>query len=356
MDLARLGLSADLQRQFSEHWPSGRILARVVARTADGALCVGDQGEVRASLAGKLRHQAQSDGALWPVVGDWVALRGEPTTGLVIEMVLERQGVLARPDPERPGLNEVLVANVDLVLVVMGLDQDFNLRRLERYLAMIRANGLRAAVALTKLDLIAASEPLVLAAERLATPALVHAVSAVSGEGVDRLRQSMSKSPTIALIGSSGVGKSTLVHLLTGAEVATQPTRLADGRGRHTTVGHHLHPRPDGGCLIDTPGLRSVALPAGSDLGDTFIEIGTLAGSCRFSDCRHQGEPGCAVQAAMAAGSLDSDRLSAYRKLEREARRQDAKQDPQLRAAERQQTRKWAREIRQELKLRPPRR
>ncbi len=356
MDMTQLGLDASVRSHFDANWQPTHRIGRVLAVTGASWLVGSDLGEAQAQVSGKLRHLAELASSGLPVVGDWVALRRDTGTQAVIDAVLERRHTLSRPDPERPGQTEVLVANVDGVLIVMGLDFDYNLRRLERYLAMVGTSGAVPVVVLTKTDLAPNWQPLQQAAVQLAAGLLVHPVSAVSGQGLDELVATLGMLPTVVLIGSSGVGKSTLVQALTGVDIATGPTRAWDGRGRHTTVGRHLHLRSGGGCLIDTPGLRSVAVPIGGELGDLFTEIGALSRACRFSDCQHRGEPGCAVQAAIAAGSLDRERLSAYRKLHREARRQDAKQDVQLRAAEAQRRRKRAREIRQELKARPPRR
>ena len=357
MDLRNLGLTAPLAAQFALSGQDTHRLGRVMTVTGQAWLVGSERGEQLAKISGKLGHLAAADPSRLPVVGDWVALRRHTGTQAVIDWVVERRHTLSRPDPERPGRTEVLVSHVDAALIVMGLDFDYNLRRLERYLAMVRTSGAEPVVVLTKSDLVQDWRPLALAAAEASGSCAVHAVSALSGEGMAELSAHLDSLPTVVLIGSSGAGKSTLVQALTGEKgIATAPTRAADGRGRHTTVGRHLHPRPGGGCLIDTPGLRSVAVGAGADLADTFGEIERLARACRFSDCQHQGEPGCAVGAALATGVLSAERLGAWRKLEREVRRQDAKQDSELRAALRQQNRQRAKQIRSELEALPKRR
>jgi ribosome biogenesis GTPase / thiamine phosphate phosphatase len=240
----------------------------------------------------------------------------------------------------RSGEEQVLVANVDYCLVMAALPAGLNPRRLERYLTMAWEGGARPVVVLNKADLADDVPAAVAAAEAVAPGAPVHAVSALTGEGVDRLRGYFPPDNTVALLGSSGVGKSTLVNLLLGREQQAIGAVRADGKGRHTTTGRELFAVPGGGLIADTPGLRTVLLWESADgVADAFEDILDLAEGCRFSDCRHLDEPGCAVVAAFEDGRLAPERLAAYRKLQAELHWLDAEDDPRARAERRRQAR-----------------
>ncbi len=296
-----------------------------------------DRGLANVLMPGPQRaiiDPARRDGDRGPAgniaTGDWV-LVADTADGPTIEVVLPRRSTFVRGDP-REGLAQgaqVVAANVDTVFVVQALSNGPNLRRLERELVLAYQSGAAPVVVLTKSDLVpepAAVHNALEDVERIAATVTTLVVSAVTGDGIEALRRYATQGRTVALIGASGVGKSTLVNRLVGDDVqATAEVRARDQRGRHTTVARELVPLPSGGVLIDTPGLRAVSLwEADEGLERAFAEIETLGRDCRFNDCRHAGEPGCAVTAAVAAGTLDPERFASYQRLNDELDRQAA--------------------------------
>jgi ribosome biogenesis GTPase len=297
-----------------------------------------EAGELRAHVAGRLRHEAAS-GAELPAVGDWVALRDA-----VVHAVLPRRSAFKRKVNLGNTEAQVLAANVDTVFVVTGLDDDFNPHRIERYLTLAWESGAMPALVLTKADLCDDPLALLLQAEQVAVGVSAHVVSNVTGEGLDELAPYLGPAKTVALLGSSGVGKSSLLNRLLGVEA--QPTKeLADdGTGRHTTTTRQLFRLPGGALLVDTPGLREVQLWAADDgIDQAFGDVDELAADCRFNDCAHKQEPGCAVQEAIDEGRLPRERLQSYRALQRELRRLAAKQDARLRSEEKKKRVAFAR-------------
>jgi ribosome biogenesis GTPase len=347
--LAELGWDPGWATAFLPYDAAGLRPARVVAAHRD-AWVVARPGEPRdadAIVTGRLRHEVLGPGDL-PAVGDWVATPAAEGTGspVVIQAVVPRRTAFTRSSGEerRAGrlvAEQVLAANVDVAFVVAGMDGDFNLRRLERYLAVAWSGGATPVIVLNKADVAGDVDGLRVAAEAIAPGVDVRAVSARRGDGIDDLRRDhLATGRTGVVIGSSGVGKSTLVNALLGEErQATGAVREDDSRGRHTTTHRELLRMPGGALLIDTPGIRSLGIAGAADgLDPAFADIADLALQCRFSDCRHAGEPGCAVAAALVDGRLAPDRLESHRKLEREAAHVARTTDPLLRAEER---RKW---------------
>jgi ribosome biogenesis GTPase / thiamine phosphate phosphatase len=279
-----------------------------------------EDGELDAVTAGRLKHHARSRAEL-PAVGDWVAVRKRATEdrGVILAMLLRRSAFTRRAAGEPTG-EQVVAANVDVVFIVMGLDGDFNLRRLERYLLMARESGASPAILLTKPDLCVDLSARIRDVTSLAGDVVVHVVNARAGEGVDQIREHFAPGRTGAMLGSSGVGKSTIINRLVGADLLrTQEARTADSRGRHTTTHRELVTLPGGGLIIDTPGMRELQLWDASDaVRETFDDIEALAAECHFTDCRHRDEPRCAVKAAVVEGKLRADRLDSYLKLQDE--------------------------------------
>ena len=334
--LGELGFTAARAEAFRAHAESGLVPGRVVAGHTRYLRVATEEGEALAELAGSLRHQARGPEDL-PAVGDWVALRtGEGSA--TVQAVLPRGAAFVRRAAGGRTVAQVLAANVDTVFLVMGLDGDFNPRRIERALVLAWDSGASPAVLLNKADLCPDVDAKRAEVERVAPGVPVCVVAAKPGAGLDALAPWLGPGQTVVLLGSSGVGKSTLVNRLLGRE--KQRTREvidgADQRGRHTTTHRELVALPGGALLIDTPGLRELQLWSdGAGLEAAFDDVGGFAGGCRFTDCGHGSEPGCAVRAAVAAGRLDADRLESYLKLSAELRALEVREDPLKRRAER---------------------
>jgi ribosome biogenesis GTPase len=319
------GFCPDFASQFSSHAEAGFEPARVVSESNEIYRLMTAAGERHGELAGRLRYGAEDRQDL-PAVGDWVAVQlfgPDPRDPAIIHAVLPRRSCLVRKAAGRRTAAQVVAANVDTVFLVTSLNQDFNPRRLERYLALVRDGGAVPVVLLAKADLVdEARVHGALEAVRTALPGVpAFAVSSLSGEGLDGLAPYLPSGATVALLGSSGVGKSTLVNRLLGEErQAVETFRESDGRGRHTTTRRQLIPLPGGAVLLDTPGMRELALWGGGEegAGAAFAEIESLAQACRFPDCQHATEPGCAVRAAVEAGDLPPGRLESYEKLLKE--------------------------------------
>lgn len=307
----------------------GEVLARVASESREVFhLLTPEGGAVVASLSGALRNDPLAE---YPVAGDWVRLQ---PSGLRVEGVLPRRTRIVRQAVGGPTRAQILAANVDTGFLVTGLDREFRLRGLERFLLALREGGVEPVVVLNKVDVVADREPILALASTLGAP--VAAVSALTGEGVDALAPWLAPGRTVAVLGPSGVGKSTLLNRLRGDAVAlTGDVRASDGRGRHTTTRRELLPLPSGAFLLDTPGLRELGLWSGRAIDEAFEDVGALATSCRFGDCTHTAEPGCAVQEALATGDLDEGRYGSYQKLQRELHSLAVRQDVGARLAER---------------------
>ncbi|MFN7986765.1 MAG: ribosome small subunit-dependent GTPase A [Thermoanaerobaculia bacterium] len=320
MTLSRFGWDHDHETLFENHAREGLVPGRVLTAARESYRLATPLGELAAELSGRLRFAADSPADL-PAVGDWVAARVYPGDGLaVVDAVLPRRSALVRRAAGRRDEAQLLAANVDLLLVAAPLGGDLRARRLERFLSLAREAGVAAAVVLTKSDLEERPADAVAAARAIAGDAAVLAVSARTGDGLDSLGALLVPRRTAALLGPSGAGKSTLVNALLGeARQATLEVREADSRGRHATTHRELFALPSGALLVDTPGLRELALWDGADgIAATYDEVSALAAACRFRDCRHEAEPGCAVREAAVSGGIDAGRLEAFGKLRRE--------------------------------------
>lgn len=328
--LAVLGWTPRLDAAFAALGRPDLIPARVAAVHRGRLDMMAAAGPLSGVPAGRLSHEAASAADL-PAVGDWVAADAE--TGLVQEL-LPRKGGIARAAGDGRAEPQVLAANVDLALVVGSLNRDFNLRRLERFLALAADAEAEALVVLSKADLSAdpAGEALDVRAG-LGGVVPVLAISVVDGTGLEALGAWLQPGRTAVLLGSSGVGKTTLLNHLTGEERPTLPVRESDDRGRHSTSHRELVPLAGGGLIIDTPGLRLPRVwEQAAGLRSVFADVEALAAQCRFRDCTHRGEPGCAVTAAIADGRLPADRLAGMEKLAREEAALDARREARVRA------------------------
>jgi ribosome biogenesis GTPase len=333
--LRALGYSAHWEALFGPYAAQGLTPARAIRGDRGSLLVATPDGVVRAKLSARLSKSA-SGAADLPAVGDWVAVlaSGDRLDAPLIEAVLERTSAITRGDPGATSDVQVLAANIDTVFVVHPIAEPPNLRRIERELSVAWDSGAVPVVVLTKADLSADPDAARLAVESVALGADVIVMNALAGDGIQPILEYISAHRTAVLVGPSGAGKSTLINSLLGEQrQATREVRVSDGRGMHTTVARELIQMPGGGVLIDTPGLRAFGLTGSEEgIASVFPEIEQFARSCRFRDCTHNDEPGCAVRAAIESGMLPPERLASYHKLMGEAQLAAAKADMHLRA------------------------
>jgi len=340
--LSSYGWSPALQHDFQPYADQGLVPARVVVQQRNLYRIITEGGEIEGRISGRFARDAEEGG--YPVTGDWVAVEMKGDAA-VIAHVLPRTTAFTRMAAGTAKDMQVVAANVDMALLAASLNADLNLRRLERYLATAYESGAAPVILLTKADACDDPDPLIASVEAVAFGVPVLAVSVRTGEGLEALSALLAPGKTAVLLGSSGVGKSTLVNALAGVEkMATREIREDDARGRHTTTHRELILLPSGALLLDTPGMRELALwDAEAGLAAAFAEstaeIERLAEGCRFRDCAHDREPGCAVQAAVANGTLDPERWRSFQKLRREVAHGVRKEDPVAAAAERK---RWA--------------
>lgn len=354
LDLAAIGWNERLAEAFRDHEADGVVAGRVAREHTHIYAVATAAGERLARVAGRLRHDASAR-ADFPAVGDWVALELPPHDGDArIRAVLPRHSRFSRRAAGDVTEEQVVAANIDTIFLVAGLDRDFNPRRLERYLLVAWESGASPVIVLNKADLV--PDPAHLA-QRIADvnalgPAVpVHAVSSRQPETLEPLRQHLGFGRTGALLGSSGVGKSTIVNRLVGHDLLpTRDVRESDSRGRHTSTFRQLVILPGGGVLIDTPGMREIQLWDSGELSDTFTDIAEIADGCRFRDCRHESEPDCAVVAAVAAGDLAASRLESFRKLALEQAHSERQQDERALLERKRQGKVGAKALRKHLK------
>ena len=327
------GWSDTLQQQFQTYAAHGLAPARVLVQQRGLYGLATPMGEAAARLSGRFAHDAEA--GAYPVAGDWVAVAIRAAeASATIHHLLPRRSAFVRKAVGGGGAAQVVAANVDVALLVASLNGDLNARRIERYLATAWESGASPVVVLTKADLCTDRDARKAEIEAVALGVPVHVVSAVTGEGLEGLSETFAPGQTAALLGSSGVGKSSLVNALAGAQLmVTRAIREEDARGRHTTTHRQLVLLPNGRLVLDTPGMRELGLwDAEAGVAATFADIEALAAQCRFPDCAHDAEPGCAIQAALADGSLDAGRWRSYAKLQRELAHLARKDDPRERA------------------------
>ncbi len=307
---------------FGADADKGWFPARLVEEQRGLFQIISENGEKSARTTGAMRHKAEGRADL-PAVGDWISAEAVPgEKAVMIRRILPRLTKLSRKAAGEAMEEQVIAANLDTVLVMTAFNADFNIRRLERFLTVSRDSGAVVVLVLNKLDACDQPEPFLKEAHAAAGNAAVLAISAKTGAGLDALFAWIKPGRTVGLVGSSGVGKSTLVNRLNGDErLKTAATRAADEHGRHTTTHRQLFILPGGGIVLDTPGMREMQFwDAEQGLAKTFEDIEALAPTCRFKDCAHASEPGCAVKAAAEAGTLPIERLESWRKLKSEAK------------------------------------
>lgn len=359
MNLHTLGWNNFFESQFHDWLDGGNLPARVAEEHRTRYLVITDSGTMPAEVSGRFRHRAESR-SYFPCVGDWVAISNSPShEQAIIHGVLERKSSLSRKGIHSGGMpdtggrtgEQVLAANIDTAFLVSGLDGDFNIRRVERYLAAAWDSGATPIILLNKADICPDVGSYIREIESVAFGVPIHVISAAQNTGMDSLAPHIGAGMTSVFLGSSGVGKSTIINNLLGeGRLKTSAVREYDSRGRHTTTYRQMILLPGGGIVIDTPGMRELQPWDNDDgIGRTFEDVEQLAAQCRFNDCRHETEPGCAVQQALDDGTLDESRYESYVKLQKERRFLEMRKDE---AAKRQFVRNWDKRIRQHLKVR----
>jgi ribosome biogenesis GTPase len=336
--LETLGWNNYFFREFEKAGDPSLLPGRVVAEHKGYYRVATAEGEFLGEVSGKFHYHAQQRND-FPVVGDWVTTKRTPNTDcVIIHHILPRISRFtriakhSRKDRDALGEEQVIAANINTVFLMQGLDGNYNLRRIERFLVTIWEGGAQPVIILNKADRCDEPEKKVSETSAIAPGVPVHAISALNRDGIDALLPYLKKGETIVLIGSSGVGKSTLINTFLGKDVQkTSEVRPGDSKGQHTTTQRQIFILENGSLLLDTPGMRGLQLAeTAHGIDDVFDDIETLAAGCRFSDCRHLNEAGCAVQKAVSDGAIDRKRLASFQKLRREAEFIEAKNDRNL--------------------------
>lgn len=351
-ELKDLGWNSFFESHFKELGQDGLTPARVVEEFKGHYRVRSAWAEYLAEAAGKLQFQAASRED-FPAVGDWVAIIARPEEGRArIEHVLPRRTRLVRKVAGREMTEQIVAANLDTVFVVSALNREFNLRRIERYLTLVWDSGSRPVVLLNKADLCPDALARASQVEGVALGTPVHLMSALERIGLDAVRSYLARGTTAAFVGSSGVGKSTIINRIADTSLRVQPVRENDDRGQHTTTSRQMIFLGNAGMLIDTPGMRELHLLDHEEgVAQTFQDIAALSHGCKFRDCKHQGEPGCAIEAAVRQGALSLKRVKNYRKLLAELNFQERKMNPEV---AREVKEKW-KQIHKAMRNRPDR-
>lgn len=348
MNLELWGWNDFFANHFVPYRQQGFSVARVVIECRNSYILQSDNAEISAEITGKLRYRA-SDRQDFPAVGDWVVIRTREKEGTAtIHEILPRKSKFSRKAAGSETTEQIVATNIDTVFLVSGLDGDFNPRRIERYLILAWESGANPVIVLNKADVCPNLENCLAEVEAVALGVPIITISAASNQGLETLQPYLQPGQTVALLGSSGVGKSTITNQLLGETVqAVQTVRQGDNRGKHTTTYRELLRLPTGGLIIDTPGMRELQIWSGEEgISESFADIAELAQQCRFRDCQHEHEPGCAVRQALQDGSLDASRFANYQKLQKEIKYMERKQDQREYIAEKEKWKKITKAMR----------
>lgn len=324
IDLFEFGLNEKIKREYEEKYKEF-FLGRVAIEHKNMYKVVTEKGEILSKVSGKLSYQANSKSD-FPAVGDWVLLdRDNDENGIpIIRGILSRKSILSRKVAGKKNEEQVIASNIDKIFICMALNNDFNIRRLERYISLAWDSGAQPIIILTKSDLCKNITERINEVDETALGINVLVVSSINLEGIDEIKAQIKSKDTIAFIGSSGVGKSTIINILIGEDKQKVNNIRKDDKGRHTTTHRELIKLPGGGVVIDTPGMRELQMYSG-DLDNSFSDIEELSKLCYFSDCSHESEPKCAVKKAIEDGKLNEERLRSYKKLQKELEYMDDK-------------------------------
>lgn len=348
MNLELWGWNDFFANHFVPYRQQGFSVARVVIECRNSYILQSDNAEISAEITGKLRYRA-SDRQDFPAVGDWVVIRTREKEGTAtIHEILPRKSKFSRKAAGSETTEQIVATNIDTVFLVSGLDGDFNPRRIERYLILAWESGANPVIVLNKADVCPNLENCLAEVEAVALGVPIITISAATNQGLETLQPYLQPGQTVALLGSSGVGKSTITNQLLGETVqAVQTVRQGDSRGKHTTTYRELLRLPTGGLIIDTPGMRELQIWSGEEgISESFADIAELAQQCRFRDCQHAHEPGCAVRQALQDGSLDASRFANYQKLQKEIKYMERKQDQREYIAEKEKWKKITKAMR----------